>query len=91
MTRDEFTTILDELGDSRITYSYGGVREQSIFVRVDDMNVFIWHYITEKVSPLIFMNELKDYDLETKDGVLLAIKKIRVLLKVKSIYWDFEK
>lgn len=48
MTRDEFTTILDELNDSRITYYYGGVREQSIFVRVDDMNVFIWHYITEK-------------------------------------------
>ena len=91
MNREKFTTILDELGDSRITYSYGGIRGQSVFVNDDDLNIFIWHYVTEKVSPLIFMNELKDYDLETKEGVSLAIKKIRVLLKLLSIEWDFEK
>lgn len=91
MTSREFTTILDELGDSRITYSYGGVRGQSVFVNDDDLNIFIWHYVTEKVSPLIFMNELNDFDLETKEGLILAIKKIRVLLKLRSIDWDFEK
>ena len=89
MTRGEFTTILDELGDSRITYYYGGARSQSVFVNVDDMNVFIWHYITEKVSPLIFIKELEDFDLETREGIILAIKKIRVLLKLTSIEWDF--
>lgn len=91
MTRDEFTKILDELNDSRITYYYGGCREQSIFVRVDDMNVLIWHYITEKISPLIFMKELNEINLNTKDGVILAIKKIRILVKLLSIEWDFEK
>lgn len=91
MTSREFTKILDELGDSRITYSYGGVRGQSVFVNDDDLNIFIWHYVTEKVSPLIFMNELKDFDLETKESLILAIKKIRVLLKLRSIDWDFEK
>lgn len=91
MNREKFTTILDELGDSRITYSYGGIRGQSVFVNDDDLNIFIWHYVTEKVSPLIFMNELKDFDLETKDGIILAIKKIRILLKLSSIEQDFEK
>ena len=91
MNRDKFTLILDELGDSRITYTYGGVRGQSVFVNDDGLNIFIWHYVTEKVSPLIFMNELKDFDLETKEGLILAIKKIRVLLKLRSIVWDFEK
>ena len=91
MNREKFTTILDELGDSRITYSYGGVRGQSVFVNDDDLNIFIWHYVTEKISPLIFMKELKDFDLETKEGVILAIKKIRILVKLLSIEWDFEK
>ena len=37
------------------------------------------------------MKELNDIDLNTKDGVLLAIKKIRILVKLHSIEWDFEK
>ena len=91
MNRDKFTSIIDELGDSRITYYYSGVRSLSVFVNDGDLNIFIWHYVTEKVSPLVFTKELKDYDLETKEGITLAIKKIRVLLKLKSIDWDFEK
>lgn len=91
MTSREFTKILDELGDSRITYSYGGIRGQSVFVNDDDLNIFIWHYVTEKVSPLIFMNELEDFNLETKEDIALAIKKIRTLRKLDQINWDFEK
>lgn len=91
MTSREFTQILDELGDSRITYSYGGIRGQSVFVNDDDLNIFIWHYVTEKVSPLIFMNELEDFNLETKEDIALAIKKIRTLRKLDQINWDFEK
>ena len=90
MTRGEFTTILDELGDSRITYYYGGARSQSVFVSDDGFNIFIWHYITEKVSPLIFLDEFKDKPIETKEDVALAIKKIRTLRKLSQINWDFE-
>ena len=90
MTSREFTTILDELGDSRITY-YGGARSKSVFVSDDDLGIFIWHYITEKITPLIHLNEFKNTPIETKEDIVLAIKKLRTLRKLDQINWDFEK
>ena len=90
MTSRQFTTILDELGDSRITYYYGGARSQSVFVNDDDMGIFIWHYITEKITPLTHLKEFENTPIETKEDVALAIKKIRTLRKLDQIKWDFE-
>ena len=91
MTSREFTTILDELGDSRITYYYGGAIKQSVFVIDDDMEIFIWNYITEKITTLTYLKEFQNTPIETKEDIALAIKKIRILRKLEQINWDFEK
>lgn len=91
MTSREFTKILDELGDSRITYYYGGARSKSVFVNDDGLGIFIWHYITEKITPLIHLNEFINTPIETKEDIALTIKKLRTLRKLDQINWDFEK
>ena len=91
MTSREFTTIIDELGDSRITYYYGGAIKQSVFVIDDDMEIFIWNYITEKITTLTYLKEFQNTPIETKEDIALAIKKIRILRKLEQINWDFEK
>ena len=91
MTSREFTKILDELGDSRNTYYYGGVRSKSVFVSDDDLGILIWHYITEKITPLTHLKEFENTPIETKEDIVFVIKKIRTLRKLDQINWDFEK
>ena len=89
MTSSEFTKILSELGDSRITYYYGGLKNKSVFVKDDDMDIFIWHYITEEIIPLRPLGY--NTPIETKEDIVKAIKKVRILRKLDQINKDFEK
>lgn len=90
MKSSEFTKILDELGDSRITYRYGGARNKSVFVDDNDEGILIWHYVTKKITTLTHLKEFANTQIETKEDVALVIKKIRTLKKLDQIKWDFE-